>query len=185
MYTVLKKENVDIESKYISLRDKPNLTDTNLKAEMTRCYNEYAVAVNELTNIKTTIVNVGRVTQEQLNQFNACVDVFSVKSKALFVSMDNVVLFISKNMVDSELNNMQNSSDTNLKELRDKITALERGLEESTLDGVFDAIEKAKLQALFSSLDTEVGDVKEEYTGIYSNTNLSDLVLKETLRSQF
>ncbi len=169
---ILEKEKIDVDARYEYIYNNVSLTGsakTNLKTR----YDNFVVKYNNLVSIINTIINDGLATDEEVIQYESAFNSYNQSIPPLSTAFDVAIEIIAKNNTETQIGELKDALDADIKNANDSIANLEETMNGSFKDGLIDEAEYIAIKESLTRLETEKSDIDKNYQSLYNNANIS------------
>lgn len=174
----LHREKQDIDQRYDATYNDVNLIGTS-KTNLATTYNNFNTKYNNLTSVIGRIIADDKATDTEKSSYNTALDDYNETIPPLTTAFDNAIKTISSNDAKTQIGDLGDALDGDIKNVSDSLDSLEETMTTSFRDGIITEAEYNTIKENITRLDAEKNDISKNFQHLSENPNLEETVFTE------
>ena len=168
-----KKEVSDINAQYDALYKHVMMTDVIVKGLLKEKHDIYVSTFNELVSIFDVIMAQTSSNIDNINIFNAKLELFKSASVELGKVMNQALLSISNSTTEKEINDAKNELQGEINDVSNAIGDLNDTMNGAFKEGILSIMDVKVIQDRLVAIDKELLDISGQFQNLYYHKKLS------------
>lgn len=174
----LNREKQDIDQRYDATYNDVNLIGTS-KTNLATTYSNFNTKYNNLISVIGRIIADDKATDTEKSSYNTALDDYNATIPPLTTAFDNAIKTISSNDAKTQIGDLEDALDGDIKNVSDSLNSLEETMTTSFRDGIITEAEYNTIKENITRLDAEKNDISKNFQHLSENPNLEETVFTE------